>query len=317
MENSQESAFTTFDATPAVEAIGRQYDAHLFQKLRRLPKSSHLQLFDGVARDLTTALPPAFAISVEFDVYDQSHIGSCTANALCVAFRLGAPSPNNQPLYRPSRLFLYYVERDRANLIGQDGAYLDDGFASMKQTGVCSETAWPYVTAKQNVRPPIAAYTQAAFYKITGWGKVDGVGLSLIENMKQVLMTGRAIVFGMLVYSSFESSDTANTGVVRLPNTHTEQMLGGHAMTMVGFDDTKQAFLTANSWGSNWGTVHPSSGKRGYCWLPYAYATNPALFDEALFIQSTIWRVPPPPPKPSTRRVVVIAPKPPMRRRKR
>lgn len=41
----------------------------------------------------------------------------------------------------------------------------------------------------------------------------------------------------------------------------------GHVMLMVGYDDTRQAFLVKNSWGANWG-----SG--GYVWMSYDFVTR-------------------------------------------
>jgi len=41
-------------------------------------------------------------------------------------------------------------------------------------------------------------------------------------------------------------------------------VVGGHAMLVVGFDDSRNAFKVMNSWGTNW-------GNDGYCWLDYSY----------------------------------------------
>jgi C1A family cysteine protease len=53
----------------------------------------------------------------------------------------------------------------------------------------------------------------------------------------------------------------------------TENVLGGHAVLAVGYDDSKSAVLVRNSWGSGWGL-------NGYFWLPYDYITNPNLADD-------------------------------------
>lgn len=37
---------------------------------------------------------------------------------------------------------------------------------------------------------------------------------------------------------------------------------GGHATSIIGYNDKKSAFLIRNSWGTSWGI-------NGYCWLPY------------------------------------------------
>jgi C1A family cysteine protease len=49
-----------------------------------------------------------------------------------------------------------------------------------------------------------------------------------------------------------------------------EQMLGGHAVLAVGYDDAQQRFLVRNSWGDGW-------GMGGYFTMPYTYLTERSL----------------------------------------
>ncbi len=77
------------------------------------------------------------------------------------------------------------------------------------------------------------------------------------------------MVFGFSVYESFESDSVASTGVVPMPSPN-EQLLGGHAVVLVGYDDTKKVWIVRNSWGTNW-------GQAGYFTMPYAYLTNSNL----------------------------------------
>jgi C1A family cysteine protease len=76
-------------------------------------------------------------------------------------------------------------------------------------------------------------------------------------------------VFGFSVYESFMSPDVASTGKVPLPP-RGEQLLGGHAVLAVGYDDALQSFIVRNSWGPKWGI-------KGYCEMPYGYLTDPQL----------------------------------------
>jgi C1A family cysteine protease len=39
--------------------------------------------------------------------------------------------------------------------------------------------------------------------------------------------------------------------------------LGGHCVCVIGYDETKQAWLCKNSWGSQW-------GEDGFCWIGYS-----------------------------------------------
>ena len=84
--------------------------------------------------------------------------------------------------------------------------------------------------------------------------------------MKGCLASGYPFVFGFTVYESFESQPVAQTGVVPMPAPK-EQVLGGHAVLAVGYDDSRQCFIVRNSWGPGW-------GMQGYCYMPYLYLTD-------------------------------------------
>ena len=61
----------------------------------------------------------------------------------------------------------------------------------------------------------------------------------------------------------------AKTGVLSMPGPD-EDVVGGHAVLAVGYDDATQTFLVRNSWGADW-------GQAGYFTMPYAYLTTRGL----------------------------------------
>lgn len=87
--------------------------------------------------------------------------------------------------------------------------------------------------------------------------------------MKGCLAQGYPFVAGFTVYESFESPEVAKTGIVPMP-APSEQTVGGHAVLVVGYDDSQSMWLVRNSWGTGWGIG-------GYFWMPYAYFTNRML----------------------------------------
>ena len=74
------------------------------------------------------------------------------------------------------------------------------------------------------------------------------------------------------VYASFESPEVAKTGIVPMPSTN-EQVVGGHAVMAVGYDDSTREFIVRNSWGTTWGI-------KGYFMMPYAYLMDTNLADD-------------------------------------
>ena len=75
----------------------------------------------------------------------------------------------------------------------------------------------------------------------------------------------------------FESEAVAKTGIVPLPDTKNEQLLGGHCIDLVGYDDIKEVFICRNSWGEGW-------GDGGNFYLPYKFALNPHLVADLWYI---------------------------------
>jgi C1A family cysteine protease len=206
--------------------------------------------------DLRSQCPP---------VYDQGHLGSCTANAIGGAFEFDLLAQQLTD-FVPSRLFIYYNERAIEGSIDSDsGAMIRDGIKSVAKVGVCAETSWKYDITKFTQRPSDACYQEALGNRLTSYQRIPRV----LDQFKGCLASGRPFVFGFTVYEGFESEKVAKTGVVSMPAAG-EQVLGGHAVLAVGYDDTTQSFIVRNSWGSGW-------GQHGYFTLPYGYLTGRGL----------------------------------------
>lgn len=222
---------------------------HVFaSSMKRLP----------VSVDLRKSMPP---------VYNQHNLGSCTANALAAAFEYNmickreveGGTIDHEP-FTPSRLFIYYNEREIDGTINIDaGAAIEDGVLSLKKQGVCKESDWPYVESKFADKPPADLYEFAQTARVVSYRKL----LQNLRQLKEALSLGYPICFGMQIFKSFE---TSQRGFVSLPSLG-EECLGGHAVCIVGYDDTFRHFIVRNSWGVHW-------GDEGHFYLPYDYVLN-------------------------------------------
>lgn len=201
-------------------------------------------------------------------VYDQGQLGSCTANAGVLYRRFLAQrfSKYSAPDEDLSRLFLYYQERKLDGDTGEDGgAQVRDVFRVLAKTGACSAALDPYVgadfaSAALNDSP--ADIAAAAQYKIGAYHRVAD-----IETARSCLASGYAIELGFTVYESFESIGA--DGIMPMPQAG-EQIIGGHAVVIRGYDDSDSRFLIQNSWGPDWGDA-------GSFWMPYAFLENARL----------------------------------------
>jgi len=232
-------------------------------------------------RDLKLTIQERIVIPSKIDlrsgctpVYDQGQLGSCTANAIGAALDFDRVKQGETPI-TPSRLFIYYNERALEGSIRSDaGASIRDGIKTVKSLGACPEKTWPYIISKFKTKPSTTAFNQALSYQSVLYQSVDNTNLTL---MKSTLASGFPVIGGFSVYESFESDTVASTGIVPMPS-KTEQLLGGHAILVVGYDDSTQRFIVRNSWGTNW-------GKAGYFTVPYAYFTNPQLASDFWVVQ--------------------------------
>lgn len=198
-------------------------------------------------------------------VYDQGQLGSCTANAINGAYEFDLLKQGAAD-FMPSRLFVYYNERVIEGTVKQDaGAEIRDGIKTIAQAGVCTEKTWPYKISKFASKPSTAAYKEALAHTAVTYKRLNQTSVEL----KACLASDSPVVFGFSVYESFESAAVAKSGNVPMPK-KSEQLLGGHAVLLVGYDDTKGRWIVRNSWGTGWGQV-------GYFTMPYAYLTDTNL----------------------------------------
>ncbi|HWT98230.1 MAG TPA: C1 family peptidase [Terriglobales bacterium] len=217
------------------------------------------------------ALPPKVDLRPQCPaVYDQGQLGSCTGNAIAGAFEFDRMKQRiGRKDYVPSRLFIYYNERVIEGTVSSDsGAQIRDGIKSISKQGVCSETTWPYDISAFATKPSAAAYAEGTKNQALAYSRV----VRSLPQMKGCLASGFPFVFGFTVYESFESATVASTGVVDMPKPK-EQVVGGHAVVAVGYDDKSERFIVRNSWGRKW-------GMRGYFTMPYLYLIDDNLADD-------------------------------------
>lgn len=231
---------------------------------------------DLLYRPKNSVLPSTLSLSGKMPlVLDQGKLGSCTSNAICNAFRFDEMK-QNLPNIERSRLFLYYNERVIDGDVTTDsGASIRDGMKSVNSTGICSSDDWPYDITKFLVKPSDECYTKAKPNRSIRYQKVT----QNLADMKTAILSGYPIIIGFKVYTSMENSTVAQSGDVPLPQSG-EQILGGHAILLTGYDDQKKVFNFQNSWGESW-------GNKGYGTIGYEYVTNPMLSSD-FWIMETI-----------------------------
>ena len=218
-----------------------------------------------IAVDLRPLMPP---------VYDQGDLGSCTANGIAAQVEFLLIKQNIKD-FTPSRLFIYYFERNLEGSVASDaGAEPRDGIKVVASDGVPPEADWPYDITKFTERPPQSVLHTARKDIVSTYFNLKGD----LASMRWCLKNGYPFGFGFIVYPSFESADVAKTGMVPMPGRR-ESPIGGHYVVAVGCDDSTSEFIVRNSWGNGW-------GMGGYCKMPYAYLGNSDLASDFWTLRS-------------------------------
>jgi C1A family cysteine protease/uncharacterized tellurite resistance protein B-like protein len=226
----------------------------------------------GAKRFGAAQLPPRVDLRPKFtEIEVQGGTNSCTANAVAGAYEYILKRHLEENAFDVSRLFVYYNARA---LEGEDVEIEDNGSVislavkSLQESGICSEETWPFEEEQVNTKPSDEAYEEAGKFLIEEYSLVP----TDLFAWKHCLAEGYPIIFGLLLYDSFDKQ--RKKGLVPEPTPHEveREEHAGHAMVCVGYSDKDQVFIVRNSWGTEW-------GDSGYCYIPYRYIMNPKYND--------------------------------------
>jgi hypothetical protein len=210
-------------------------------------------------------------------VIDQGPHGTCTSaaktglNGYMEAKQGHAAAPF-------SINFSYYKtvhDIEGGNPLNDPGATVRGTLQAGQRFGNCFSNTWPYDDSHFGKAPNAAAISEALNYQDLFYALLDPTNTpvaTILSNAKNMLAAGYPFEFGFRVLSSF--MNTKADGLVAFPKSG-EQLMGGHAVLAVGYNDTIRcpntnstgAFLCRNSWGPSW-------GMSGYFWLPYEFVTR-------------------------------------------
>ncbi len=210
--------------------------------------------------DLSSRMPP---------VGNQGSQGSCVAWAVAYAAksyqeRIEHNWQYDSPMSGGSgqRVFSPAYVYNQINGGRDDGSVIDDAMQLAVQQGIAPWSAMPYTPNDFRRQPNSGARQQARNYKARSFKRIPGHNLNAV---KAELASGNPVVFGIPVDDAFYSLRSG-----QVYDRKGGQNYGGHAMTLVGYDDSKRspngdvgAFKLINSWGTSW-------GERGYGWISYS-----------------------------------------------
>lgn len=206
---------------------------------------------------IKNSLPSNKDLSAWFPIAGfQGSQGSCAAWAIGYGLksyqeaveRKNKPDQNSE-FFSPSFL---YNQTKLSNCAS--GANIPAMLNFLKSTGIVRLTDFGYDDQNCTNMPNSNLITLASAYRIADWRRVN---FRSEIDMKCQIACGFPIIIGILPNSNF---DNVKNETIFADGTGTT----GHAMVIVGYDDTKQAYKVLNSYSTNWGV-------NGYCWISYNF----------------------------------------------
>jgi len=129
-----------------------------------------------------------------------------------------------------------------------NGGYVDSACSYIASTGLPSESCFPYTATTNSCSNAACPYWQSDTDSIAAWQYVT-LTSPTVAALKNVLLTYGPLVTTMNVYSDFYSYAGGVYSYV------SGSYQGGHAVAIIGYDDTNQCFIVKNSWGTEWGEL--------------------------------------------------------------
>ena len=159
----------------------------------------------------------------------------------------------NTDAHKFSPAFLHNLSNPTAN-----GVVFGTGMSIARRYGVCPITYYS-TDNEYGTSVPSLAYEAAALYKPT-----SHLVTSTLNQIKSAIAEGKGVTIAIHVYDEmyYHMSQTNYIYDTVYGTNH-----GVHAVCLVGYDDSKQAFKFINSWSDEW-------CQNGFGWISYDFVAS-------------------------------------------
>lgn len=174
-------------------------------------------------------------------VKDQGDRGTCVAFASTACHEASAC---DVPDYAEEAVFWGALEIED----GDGGISYDAAMQALSTQGQPDSTEWPYDGCLDHLADGYGPPSTAEACR--PWKKCDLRRVPLnVDDFRELLSADRPVT---IMIPMFEELYEPENGTIVVPENPT-WLDGNHAISLVGYDDTKAQFLFRNSWGRDWG----------------------------------------------------------------
>ncbi len=156
------------------------------------------------------------------------------------SFLTGTGTPDYTKILSPA--FVY----NQINRGKDAGSLESDALTLLIAKGDAPWVDMPFNDTDYTTQPSATAFTAALPNKITNFTYLPRNDPNGIAQIKASIAAGVPVPWGANVDAGF--NNLTATSIWTGPTATG----GGHAMAIVGYDDANQAFIVANSWGTDW-----------------------------------------------------------------
>jgi C1A family cysteine protease len=249
--------------TAVVEQQKGALHDYVNEQIKQIVGLSPINASNQPDTNLAPLSPESAAASLDYSadmtpVRDQGSEGSVVGFAVAAALEYQIKKKLKQQVVISPRYLYYFAKQEGGYDPHLDtGANIKDAIKVLSQKGAVTESAWPYKPGDLASDPPSAVNNATKYYI------AEFRSLKTPEDIRSALQKYGPIVAGITVYGSLYDPVAMKTGLIPNPEP-SDQIQGGFAVCIVGYDDAKKLFKFKNAWGASW-------GEKGYGYLSYDY----------------------------------------------
>lgn len=207
-------------------------------------------------------IPPSIDLSFRLPAPgQQGRAGSCTAWSVAYAARAYYTGANeNRDIHLRKNIvspnYVYDVARQLQHQAACKPGSSSYSVVEVLKKGALSLLEYPYHASDCDPAPAPEVIASAVDFKVRGMRLLD---VARLDNIKGALAESNPVVIEFHDGESWQKfrGDQVYSDASFDPNDNK-----WHAMTLVGYSESKQAFRVINSWGQGW-------GDHGYAWMGY------------------------------------------------
>lgn len=232
-----------------------------------LASASEIQGTPTTPEFLVGSLPSSSILDMP-PIGNQGRQGSCVAWATAYAGMSFFMNRSNGTHYNSTQelcspKFLYNQIKYSSDC--NSGSTFPTAFKLLQSKGVCTLNDMPYSETECSSQPNTTQNNNALNNRIFSWRMVDKNNTNVV---KSCIAAKYPVFIAINIDESFKNLRSPYIWTAKYGNSS-----GGHAVTVVGYDDTKGAFKVQNSWGSNY-------QDSGHFWISYSFFSQAVIGSE-------------------------------------